>query len=241
MSPTNPFARYTSAALMVTVSLLPVSTYAAQPTNPRAFVFSTVATFGDPSHGLTRSLSVHVGFVDDNSVGRVVRGTVQDGDKTVTFTVLDNTIILGDGYILQREDVNSSDVESIQHLRAITPDGREATAFVQLNKTTGRHFAHGIDKLRSLMGTSQDFLALSVALPAITSAAAAGTKSANGLKVASDGLLWCLFMWTIYVAETITFIAACGIPEPLEPIACAAALFTWVAAGAELASACAEP
>jgi len=161
-----------------------------------------------------------------NEHGDVLRLT--GGYKHVTF---------GDGYDLATTLVADTDAETVMCLTVTSPSGEVATSIVSYNKikqtirpitTAGRardllnqsrDFATAVATVPLLASTLRAKLAnQSAALQAPTPAAAAKHFTATPMEW--DSTLGCIGALLVVVGAGIAVVAACLIPEPIEPLAC---------------------
>jgi hypothetical protein len=163
----------------------------------------------------------------------------------------------GDGYSLVTETVANSPDEFVEKLTAIAADHRHTVATVRLDRHSQGYSFEGTERVNALLAESDHFQLFKAFLPVLTSAAQATATSANKHRpstMASDdagpftldfllvdidaSLGACLAAILGGVAAFVLVIAACFIPEPLEPWACYGAILALMAAMAGMEVAC---
>ncbi len=195
-------------------------------------------------------------IIEQDSDSRTLSGTLHTHSSTATFTFDGRNLRFGDGYEIRSEIVVNNDEEFVVKLGGFAP-GAETTGaevVIQYDKRSGigNHprpenddgvrpridpvTSAGLNQLRLLMSASHDFVVLSWTLPSFASE----MPPRNNGRIAANSVLGCIGAAFLYVAAMLDFIGSCGIPEPLEPLACAVAYFAFVGAGVLLADECAS-
>lgn len=108
----------------------------------------------------------------------------------------------------------------------------DTTVTIRYNKATGEASEGDVARIHRFLSASTQFGLLTVALPTLAKQVASPGKVANGV-------LGCIGMIFAYIGAMIAFVAGCGVPEPLEPFACAASVLAFIGAGVALVDSCA--
>ena len=163
---------------------------------------------------------------------------------------------MGDGHSLSVKRSTDANGVSIVHLSSVTPDGRRANAVIRSNALTGAAAETGAAELRALFSRSESLGVLGAALPALgqemkarraahKARAAVPADGGSGAEeiiltpeTYDEGALACIFQVILWVASVLGFILACGIPEPVQPLVCAATILVTFAEGLAMADAC---
>lgn len=181
-------------------------------------------------------------------------GKLASNDRGSEIWFAADEMSFADGYSLRSETLADTPALVVKKLTATAPDHRHAVAVVRLDRNTQDASSTGIDRVLSLLQGSAEFVLFKDALPAIMNAvngSAANTASARKHGASSlyvedgpfdldiyMGIFGCFAAILGWIASLLALIAACGIPEPVEPLACAIAVIAFVAAGAGLVEGC---
>jgi hypothetical protein len=167
--------------------------------------------------------------------------------RSATFTVDDDGIKFGDGYALHRRVLADSPSEIVVSLSASRPNLKlSPEAIVRVDRVTGAVTSFGLGSVISELRGSHELQFLNNALPMLSAAMkernGTSISKTNGLagNVVAEGWFSCAGEVIVLVLDFIGVILACGIPEPLEPLACGIALSAFVITGALVAHDCAE-
>lgn len=166
-------------------------------------------------------------------------------------------ISFGDGYSLEAETLADTSAEVVKKLTASAPDHRHAIAIVRVDRHSQETSSTGMDRVQALLQESDQFAFFRDALPAVmaavqsrATAAAAPHHAASPLYVDEPpfdldlyldifaGIFGCFAAALTWIGAALGLILACGIPEPVEPLACAIAVIAFIAAGANVAEKC---
>lgn len=124
--------------------------------------------------------------------------------------------------------------ELLMSVNAIAPDGARSTGSIRLNRLTNQATTTGLNDVARVLSASRDVRLLRAALPGITHQMSA--KSGRFTPVVNAGADCTLFVIGVFIAVDAA-VAACGIPEPVEPYACSAAVAAVGAAAGAMANA----
>jgi hypothetical protein len=249
---------YVAIATAFSISLLPATTYGDAVSHSK-FTMRFVA--GSPvSAGASLT-------IERDGASNVISGTVSTLSSVATFTFDGSTLRFGDGYGIRSEVLANDQDQYVVKLIGIAP-GSENTgveAVIGYDKQTGRHrfggnapgatdesdravrsasdseTRAGLDRIHVLLSESHDFAVLTASMPGFTAQMTStknGRISPNDLHASPNGLVACIAASLVYIGATLDLIAACGIPEPLEPLACAGAIFAETAAALFLGDSC---
>jgi hypothetical protein len=245
------------------IALLPTINDVASAQNTQEVIKQIDVSTASVSTGATTSVGAHSGHFElyKNADGKIgVRGIVKANDRAASFDLTEGKLVLGDGYTISAEKLADTPAERSKKLTAEAPDGRRAVAVVRSNRNTLETSATGLDKVTALAGESGHGSVLAAALPLLiaslqkpvtNTSTPAGTISTSTspsrvrpFSITAEGDVtadWikCFLLSLVYIAATLDLIFACGVPEPVEPIACGAAIIGFVAAGEAVAEACA--
>lgn len=172
--------------------------------------------------------------------------------EIVKFTCDPKHVTFGDGFDVAIAPVSQSQAEIIVKLTVTNPAGEAAISVIRFDKVNQTIAPiSGAAKTRDLLSQSHDFAATASALPLLVSAfeTARSARTANAQVVSTtsstkhmnvgnqdlapdiDASFWgCIGAGLAVIATGLALIAACAIPEPLEPIACLGAVFAYLSA-----------
>lgn len=240
-------SKLVSVCLLATVPILPASAYADSTVHSQVEIRSPLASGAEATAKLTADA------VGDQ---HLLSGSVSTPAGSADFSFDGKTLTLGDGYGISTDILKNDGTEFVINLTAFSPgsDGprsrrqlttdpgvgggpnlspaEDTTVTVRYNKITGRASEGDVARLNRFLSASTQFGLLAVALPTLAKQVASPGKVANSI-------LGCIGMIFAYIASMIAFVAGCGVPEPLEPFACAGAVIAFIGAGVALVDSCA--
>lgn len=241
-------------ALLVAVMPLFADASSSQRNHLGTFDVSVTGIVGaNPGTQRSSATSGHFDLSGDPG-GKTLDGTISVGSRMATIHVEDGLISFGDGYSIEIKALVDNSAESVSKIVLSTPTGR-ATAVSRYNKANGQGSTTGMAAVQRALAGSADVATVREGLPALAnalktklSAQSAPTNLIGGkwvgtpaFEVGSDSWGWCVFYIFMYIIDTAGLILACGVPEPLEPIACAFAIVGFTGGGLLAARTCSEP
>lgn len=168
---------------------------------------------------ITRPMSVRIekGVLGGRPVGKVIL-TSDEGNAECTFD--GKTMQFGDGYVVAH-DVVTNRAEFVVRLTAMAPDGNTRVAVARIDRRTGDASTAGMDEIAFLLSTSRHARLIQAALPAILDQLSSSTARQDAVVNAGTN---CALLVVAFGISVDLVIAACAVPEPVEPYACAGAI-----------------
>jgi len=189
-------------------------------------------------------------LVQDQSLHKHLEGEVTtDAGEIIRVSGTNKRVTFGDGYGLASEIIADTEAETVVRLTVTSATGRSASSVVTYNEISQTVApSPNAAAARELLNESHDFKVLAETLPALASAlqhAAAEKITAAGTKtqVSSDrhfsikamedsgidpSIFGCIGAVLVMIGAALLMVAACVIPEPLEPILCIGSVLTYV-------------
>lgn len=181
-----------------------------------------------------------------------VKASLRSASGNSGFVVDGSGIVFDDGYALQSELLSNTDGVIVRKIVAISPSGKRETAIVRMNVKTDGISGTGLEGVRTLLATSEGARVAQEVMPALLSEFAQMSRSralagdgGTGADILieepwmyDEGVMGCIGAVLAFVAATIGFILACGVPEPFEPVACAGAFIAWQASVFSMLDSC---
>jgi hypothetical protein len=175
-------------------------------------------------------------FIEDVADRRITHGRLVHDDRSASFSFAGDTLTLDDGYAIENRTLTNNSSQLVKQLIALSPEGTRETATIRYDYRTGNAATQQLDRVRALLGRSQSFSIIAAVLPVLL--AAHKSESQTVTTMSETDWVDCLILVAEYVAATVALILACGVPEPVMPIVCAAAVLAFAATGLAVGETC---
>lgn len=209
-----------------------------------------------------RSVSAAILPHENNDPQSAIVDVAQNG-RAASVRFDGETIRFSDGYTATIRVVVDNARQTIRQVDAETPDHRRATATLVLNHASNTAEQNGLERVRELLSGSDDLQLLAAVLPAAiametrsaTSHDAAGRVTAGrvhstdvlgdmplvldvDMVLAAVSLWGCIGAILAVIGSFLVMIAACGAPEPAQPLVCYGSLLLFLSAAAWMMDSC---